>query len=349
MHVETIEASSNAHHGQESTLARSFQERPLQTPFEFPFLHHAIPENAEDATQHNLAYLLRYGLLQTEAATQRHMVAGIARFTKMLFPACEDAALDVATDALAWSACCADSYTRMRKEANADEASAIIWQLVNLTLRHVGIEPKEEAHPLVWAFANLWKREAAGMSASWQLRAAADWRGWFLRVASEAIRCESTFEWPEGSNALVHVESGCAVFSDLIEGSLKFELPRGAYESAEIQGLLGICATSMRWVSDVFVAQVSNDRDVRDTIVATVRKELECGKEEAIREVVRMHKQLMDRWCEFRSGLRSLCDVLRLSDEEQNRIQRYIANLESFIAGYYEWHLVSCRENGISR
>lgn len=334
MHVDIVEATSEMHRlaSASSTPAHVIQEELAQ--LKFPFTARTSNEDLGDVVQRSHVFLRRYRLLTGEASLH-YRLSDIIQYAMTLYPMVEDAGLDIAVDAVTWSFIWCNEYERLC-QTDAQAAHAIVWQLVDLTLHRVGIQPADDAPSLVWAFANLWKREAAHMGLPWQQRAATNWRRWFLCFASEGLHAELQSE-PNLSTHLPDRQSTeCAVLCDLIEGSLKFELPRGAHESLEIEGLRDIQADSMRWVSDIAVACGGNLSE--DNVVHAVQRQWGINTDQAISKVVSMHEQLMRRWCQLRNRLPQLYSTLHLSEEARIQLQRYVIGIESLVAGHYAWH-----------
>jgi hypothetical protein len=230
MHVEILETS----HDSPLTTPRSLaQTRPMGlASLPLPFRPGRNNEDLEDVVRRNHLFLQRYGLLQSDAHP-REGLPEIVRYATLLYPIAEDAALDIAVDAITWSRLWHEQYQQQcRKDAQFVDTT--IWQLVDITLHRVGIQPADEAPPLVWAFADIWKREAARLSFPYQQRAATNWRRWFLSFAHDDIPDQCQDEPNLGRHTSDRYSTYSAVLSDLIEGSLKFELPRGAYESPEV-------------------------------------------------------------------------------------------------------------------
>ncbi|MFC3652389.1 hypothetical protein ACFONN_12605 [Dyella humi] len=334
MHVETIEASSELHRSMEhGTVQVNLLEQGLAS-LQFPFLAGKNNEELSDVVWRSRAFLQRYRLLQNDALASFDL-PDIVRYATLLYPIAEDTALDIAVDAITWSNVWRGEYQRLC-QTDAPAANMVIWQLVDLTLHRVGIQPADDAPPLVWAFANLWKREAAGMSLSWQQRAATNWRRWFLCFAGDNVLAELQGETNLSTHLPDRHSTECAVLGDLIEGSLKYELPRGAYESLEIEGLRDIQADSMRWVSDIAAARAGNPPE--DNVVRAVQRQWGISPDQAISKVVSMHEKLMQRWCGLRSRLPQLYVTLRLSEEARIHLQRYVIGIELLIAGHHAWY-----------
>jgi hypothetical protein len=62
-----------------------------------------------------------------------------------------------------------------------------------------------------------------------------------------------------------------STYSAVLGGSLKFELPRGAYESPEVEALRDVLADSMRWVRDIAAAFEGDPQD--GNVVSIVRRQ----------------------------------------------------------------------------
>lgn len=334
MHVETIEASAKLGHAMNCGAAKkSFLDQQLAS-IKLPFSAGKNSEDLNDVAWRNQAFLQRYGLLQGDTRL-RHDIAGFVQYATLLYPSAEDAALDVAVDAITWANLWRYEYERL-SVTDAPVANIVLWQLIDLTLHRVGIQPNDDATPWVWAFANLWKREAAGMSLSWQQRAATNWRRWFLSFAGEGVLpdCDSDSTLSTRMPDRWSVE--CAVLGDLIEGSHASELPRGTHESLEIEGLRDIQADSMRWVSDIAAACAGSLPE--DNMVRRVRQG-DMSTEQAVRKVIVMHEQLMQRWCRLRGRLSRLYTTLHLNEDARIRLQRYVIGIEAMIAGHHAWHV----------
>lgn len=300
----------------------------------FPFAARANNENLDDVVRRNHVFLRRYGLLDSAIPHQLQQ-PDIVQYAAQLYPMAEDAPLDVAVDAVTWCFLWRDEYERLYR-TDAQAANTIVWQLVDLTLHRAGIQPADDAPPLIWAFANLWRRETASMSLSWQQRAATHWRKWFLCFAAESMLAELATDLTLDAHVPDRQSAKCAVFNDLLEGCLKFELPRGAYESLEVEGLRDIQADSMRWVSDLFAAHAGDPP--KGSVIHLLQSQRGLRKDEAIREAILMHDRLMQRWCWLCDRLPELCATLRLSEEGRIQLQRYVIGIEWQMAGHHAWH-----------
>jgi len=334
MHVETIEAGPELSRGMDYGTAQKGLLGQELASLQFPFSAGKNSEDLNDVVWRNHAFLQRYGLLQGDVPA-RFDLAGLVQYATLIYPAAEDAALDVAVDAITWSNLWHGEYERLRL-TDASVANTVLWHLVDLTLHRVGIQPADDARPWVWAFANLWKREAAGMSLSWQQRAATNWRRWFLSFAGEGVLAEYMGDSNLSTRIPDRRSAEYAVLGDLIEGSHTFELPRGANESLEIEVLRDIQADSMRWVSDIAAACAGNLEG--DNMVRRVRQG-DMGTEQAISKVILMHEQLMQRWCRLRDRLPQVHITLHLNEAARIQLQRYMFGIEALMAGHHAWHV----------
>lgn len=332
MHMESFEAGTELRGAMDYGAAqKSFLGQQLAS-MRFPFSCGRNNEDLNEVAWRNRLFLQRYGLLQDDTPARLDL-AGLIQYATLLYPSAEDAALDVAVDAIAWSRLWRDENERPGG-IDAPVANTVLWQLVDLTLHRVGIQPADNAPPWVWAFADLWKREAAGMSHSWQQRAATNWRRWFLSFAGGDLLADSMADASLSAHLPDRQSAECAVLGDLVEGCHTFELPRGAHESLEIEGLRDIQADSMRWVSDI--ASACMGRLAEDNIVRRVQQG-DTSIDQAIRKVVLMHDKLMDRWNRLRDRLPQLYATLHLNEDAQIQLQRYVIGIESMIAGHHAW------------
>jgi hypothetical protein len=333
MHADIVEKNRELPYSVSHEVAQvSPLERSLSSlQFAFPIRRNR--EDLDSVAWRNHTFLQRYGLLQSD--TSLCDLPSSVRYATLLYPIAEDAALDIAVDAITWSRLCCDDYQHLRL-TDEKGANMKVWQLVDLTLHRIGIQPADDAPPLVWAFANLWKREAAGMSLLWQQRAAANWRRWFLCLASEDTPAEHQTDASFRTHLPDRHSAECAVLGDLIEGSLKFELPRGAYESLQIEALRDIQADSMRWVSNV--AAACGGSLPEGNVVRVIQRQWELSIEQAISKVITMHEQLMQRWRRLRDRVPQLYVTLHLDEDARIQLQRYVLGIESLITGHYAWH-----------
>lgn len=332
MHVEILETSHDRPLATQRDLVQAHPSglASLSLPFKAGQNH----EDLDHVVRRNHMFLQRYGLLQSDALPRRGL-SEIVRYAALLYPIAEDAALDIAVDAVTWSSLWSEQYQRLCH--NDDQlVDSMIWQLVDITLHRVGIQPADEAPPLVWAFADIWKREAARLSLLYQQRAATNWRRWFLCFARDDIPDQYRDEPSLSNHPSDRYSTYSAVLGDLIEGSLKFELPRGTYESPEVEELRDILADSMRWVSDIASASEGNPRD--GNVVSVLQKQWRLSTDQAIGKVCDMHGRLMQRWCLLRDRLPHLYGTLRLDEEARIQLQRYVMGVESLMAGHYAWH-----------
>lgn len=332
MHVGTLEAS---HDLPVTTRCDLVQAHGVgMVSLTLPFRLSKNKEDLDSVVGRNHTFLRRYGLLQSDALPHQGLPE-IVRYTTLLYPIAEDEALDIAVDAVTWSSLWSEQYQRLC-DKDAQLVDTMIWQLVDITLHRVGIQPADDAPPFVWAFADVWRREAARLSFSYQQRAATNWRRWFLCFARDDLPDQCQGEPSLSHHASDRRRTQCAVLGDLIEGSLKFELPRGAYESLELEELRDILADSMRWVSDIALVL---EGDLQESnVVCAVRRQWGLSTDQAISKVCGMHAQLMQRWYRLRDRLPHLYRILHLDEEARIQLQRYVMGVESLIAGHHAWH-----------
>lgn len=292
-------------------------------------LERSNTDDLQKAVQRHLVYLHRYGLQKGGYVEQQRLATLLASLARALFPLNKGAQLDIVVDALAWSIAWSEHCVSLR---NRDRytAEALTWQVVELTLQYAGAKPERDASPLAWAFMDLWKREAAGMSPYWQERAVANWRRWLLcLVSDDRFGMVSPGPYLSGHQAM-----DWFVLSDLIEGSLKFELPLGIRETIDIQTLLDMYAHSNQWLSDISAAQAGDVSHTGANSVFWLQQMRDCSSEQAMHEVLHLHGRSMERWRLRRTRLPRLYAVMRLDAEEQREAERYVTGLELLIAGY---------------
>jgi hypothetical protein len=297
-----------------------------------PFAHQPSAEDLHDVAQRHLAFLGRYRLVEKEPAEQRRFAKTIAGLAMALFPRSEGARLDIAVDALSWSVawrdCCASLQTQ-----DPFAAQALTWQVVELTFQDDGVEPEHDAPLLVRAFSDVWRRETEGMSLDWKQHAQANWRSWLLAL----IHPDRFGAAPSGPYLLGYQAMDWRVLSDLIEGSSKFELSLDVRETTDIAGLLDMYVDLNQWQSDMCAASACGARPLFASNVFWLQLVRACTREEAIRELARLHGRVVDRWRAWRARLPLVCTMMRLGAGEQHAMERYVTALEALTAGYYTW------------
>lgn len=294
-------------------------------------------EDLHEVVQRHQAYLRRHGLLREGDADQQRLAATLAGLAMALFPRSEGEQLGIVVDVLSWSVawrkCCANLQAR-----DVHAAQALTWQVVQLTFGQTNNKLECDASPLVMAYIDVWEREAAGMSLDWRQRAQANWRSWLLNV----VNPDRFAEMPQGPYLPGHPMVDWPVLSDLVEGSAKFELSPDVRETADITGLLDVYADLSQWLSDMCSTQACNGPVSRASGLFWLQLARHCTRQQAIRELVCVHGRLMNRWRALRAHLPGLYATLQLDARERQNAERYVALLESLMAGYYAWQRASC-------
>ncbi|MEU4803910.1 hypothetical protein [Actinosynnema sp. NPDC023587] len=313
---------------------------PQQTEFRIPFPR-AISPDVSAVHPDSMAWLRGHGMLRSDAAARRVDGWRLTELAGRFFPDARGADLRLGADVMGFFFLFDDQFDH--PGGLRAEAVAVSKELLRLTSRPAGPAPAG-AGPVVTAWADLWDRSCRGMSAAWRVRAAREWRRYFVgnleeSVAREAMPGDSVEDYLR----LRATSIGTTPVYDLCERTQHFEIPDEVLHSHHVQAMRDLATEIVVLCNDVASTIKESARD--DALNAVLFLERRGARRGPA--VARVRRMVDDRLAAFQrlSGRTSrICAALDLTAEQRDRVDRYVRTaLVSVVRGNYDWQRRSAR------
>lgn len=290
----------------------------------------------EHAQTEALAWAQQVGLVRSRREQAWVAAWNVAEFAGRVYVGADD--LSLAAQWITWMDVIDDAVETL-SIAQVPMALAPITRILR-----TGDPAAARSGPLAVAFADLWRRTQAGMSAMWRTRFADTWEECAEAVPWEAAN-RSAGRAPSLDAYVAHrATAGAAYLAILLNEALeKYELPPMLYHSGPLSSLRSLACDHICWVNDLLsLDREERHGDVHNLVIVLGRS---CGfdRQSAIRETVRMANERMRTIMQLAHGLPGYQSLMGLSDDEKRLMDRSVDCILQWIAGSLDFHRLSSR------
>ncbi|MDR7278039.1 terpene synthase family protein [Catenuloplanes atrovinosus] len=311
---------------------------PQGVAFDIPYPSAAVaPPEIERAAAGTLGWARDLGLIRSGAAADR--VAGwrLAELAARFNPAAHGDDLLLAAHLQCFLFLFDDQFDDAPAGPRA-AAVAAARQLLALLHEPPGTPPPH-AVPATLAWADVWARSCAGMSAAWRTRAAQDWAGYLAGVLVEA---QPPALAPPATVtehlALRRPTVGAYPVLDLAERVQGCELPDVAFHTPLLQRLRTLTADIAGLCNDVASVEVEERRGTRRNAVLILEDAGGHARADAVTETVRQAHALITELTGLERLVPDTAAAIGLDAAERAAVDRYIrVALHALIRGNYDW------------
>ncbi len=210
--------------------------------------------------------------------------------------------------------------------------------------RGVDHPPADDAHPVLRAFHDLWRREQTGMPPSWRHRAHTHWRDYFLIHLTETrYRATGTAPTPHQRLRDRRHSIGCRPTYDMAERLGHFTVPGASYDTHPVQDLDTLMVDVVVLHNEI----VSFDKELaqgEENYITAIARTRRLSQDEAIRHTLEELDTTFKRWIAHREAIPGLHAVLGLTADEIENTDRYLEDaLLACYSGTLNWSYATAR------
>lgn len=315
---------------------------PQDVGFFLPFAARVNPE-ADQARAHHLAWVRRMGLVRGEEALRRYERWRLTDLVAYAYPDAAGEDLAVVTDAVCLGFPLDDQFDG-ELGRQPERAAAVVSALAAIPGRPPGAPPPLDT-PLAHAYADTWRRSCQGMSPAWRERAARHLVDFFHAYVREATNRRRGDLLEEAEYVALRRQAvGTAPCFDLIERAGRFEVPRVAYHSPEVQTLLRCAGDVIFLCNDVHSVEREEAQGDPHNLVLIRQRATGCGRREATEQIADLVRQRVERFVEISDRLPALAERRwRLGRADRHAVARYVDGLRAWMAGNQRWGVTTAR------
>jgi hypothetical protein len=308
---------------------------PQDVGFFMPYPRKTAAGLSEGMERH-LRWARKMGFMPSEAAADRYRFCQHAEVGAWFCPEPgQDRDLDLQLDVNGWFFMIDDALD-VPAGRSADGAVAVCQRLMEL-LHHAAVDGVRAASPLVTAFADIWERERAGMSAFWQQRASCTWIGYIAgNLAEEADRRVAAMLTPAEYMRVRRQSVGVLPAYDMGECAGPSEVPPLAWYSSHLAAMRQLSVEHVIMVNDVCSLEKDEAREEANLVTLLVGRR-GLSREAAISQVVSMADEHMRKFQELETGIQHVCDKLALTDAGRAAVARHVQCMQDMVSGNYHW------------
>jgi len=327
-------------------------------PFELPSFYVPCPArlnpNLEGARVHSKAWAYEMEILVADEENQEVLVWSERKFDTMDIalicayghPDVDGPMLNLLADWYVWIFFYDDRFLKFYGQGqDIREAKEHIARLLTFMPLYDLEFPLEPINAVERGLANLWFRTAPKASLDWLLR--------FRESTTNALKAAlwevTNVNQNRVANPIEYIEmrrkvGGAPWSADLIEYSLRAEIPAAIASTRPMRVLKDSCADSSHLQNDIFSYQREMEEGENANCVLVIEKFLNCNPQKAANIT---NDLLTSRLQQFENTALTevplLCEEYGLSPDERFKVLLYIKGLREWYAGGYEWHITSSR------
>ena len=314
---------------------------PQNVSFHLPFPTGINPE-AERARERHLDWVTRLGLIEGDEALRRYRASRLTDLVAYAYPDAAGADLDLVTDAVCLGFPLDDEFDGPLGR-HPRRAELLCAELAAIPYREPGASPRLDI-PLTRAYADVWRRSAAGMSAAWRARAAADYARFFRAYVQETRNRILGRTLDEDSYVALRRQAvGTAPCFDLIERAGHFEVPSRAYHSREVQALTRCAGDIVFLCNDVHSVEREEAQGDPHNLVLIRQRALGCDRAEALRQVGWEIERRVRTFLRLAAALPGRQAAWGLDARGRAHLARYLAGLGTWMTANQRWGRATAR------
>jgi pentalenene synthase len=313
---------------------------PQDVDFYMPFPSRRSPDY-ERATSDHLTWPRSLGLINTEAAAQRHRQGGYADLAARFYPSATGADLDLGVDLMSWFFLFDDLFDGPRGE-DPREAKT----LVDAVAAALDGPLPDRAPPIAHGFADFWRRTRQGMSPGWCLRTARHWRGYLFGYVDEAASRHRDTPYDSAGQylALRRQTIGVLPTVDLAERTGHYEVPQRVFDSAIMSAMLQIAIDINVIFNDLASLEKEVARLEQNNMVLILMREHGWTQSRSIAHMQDEVRTRLQQLLLLEACLPKVYDTFALNPKERDIVEMYrIDGVRAVIRGSYDWHRNSGR------
>lgn len=276
-----------------------------------------------------------YGMLNADAAVQKHLSADIAGLGGSWYDApVENILLPTCAPILA-------AMIDDQVDGALDRRPDLVAQLVNDLNSVMYTDPHVFSFPdaaVVQAFSGLWAGSAQGMSARWTAHLRSAWEQYYNAYIVETHNRFSGSMMKIDEYIPFRRESGYMyvgiAYLEQVQG---FEVPPALRAMPQIRELHNICCDVISIANDIHSLEKEEKRGEIHNIAILLQHERHCSRHEAIDTTCKMIHEWCERFFVLENEIPVICQSFRLPEEITTAVQAHVTGLGKLIGGYCAW------------
>lgn len=306
---------------------------PRGIDLHYPFPSRISPDYERACSAH-LTWPRRFGMLATVGEAERHARADYAGLAACFYPTAVGAELDLGVDLMSWYFLFDDPFDGPLGR-DLHMVRYLTGQLVGI-LEH---RPGASLEPVVRAFADVWERSCDGMSATWRVRAAQNWRAYFSGYVAEALNRTNNVLLSSNEHLRLRRDTiGVQPTVDLAERLGRYEVPAHAYFDPHLTAMRQIAAEVDTLHNDICSVEKEEAIGDLNNMVLIVEREQHCERAKAVTIVSQMLRDRTNRFVSMEAEIPDLCARQQLSPIQRHAVARYVSDaLRTVMRGDYDW------------
>ncbi|MDT0344602.1 terpene synthase family protein [Streptomyces litchfieldiae] len=314
---------------------------PQDVRFALPFAARR-GAGCDRARKRHIAWMRAHGLVNEPGVLRRYLDWRLTDLAASAYPEATGDDLHLVTDAVCLGFPLDDQFDGPL-DRQPERAARLATELAAIPYRAPGAPPRLDL-PLTRAYADLWRRSAAGMSPSWRQRAAGHLTRFFLAYLQEAQNRHLGTRLAEDAYVALRRQAvGTAPCFDLIERAGHFEIPPGAYWSRELQTLTRCAGDVIFLCNDVHSVEREEAQDDPHNLLLIRQRARSCSRAEATAQVVGLVAARVALFQTVAARLPALCVHWRLNARGAAAVERYADGLRAWMAANEWWGTASAR------
>jgi pentalenene synthase len=300
-----------------------------------PFPERVSPDLAR-AERVQLDWAASHALLPTDRSRRRHLQGRFAELAARFNPVATGEDLDLSVDQMSWFFVFDDLFdTGLGRDPQQARDLVCSVQAVLDADR-----PALPAHspPIVVAFADLWLRSRAGMSASWTSRAAAHWWDYLEGHVTETHNRVADGDPDHVEQLAIRAETGgVRPILDLAERLGRFELAPAVCKVDWMLEMQQIAAEVVVLENDV--VSLEKEQGIGDhNLVLHLQRRDGLDLDGAIGRVQQLVRTRVERFVRLVDGSDAACRRAGLDDAARGDLARYVRDaLVTVMRGAHDW------------
>lgn len=314
---------------------------PQDVNFFLPFRARTNPE-AGRAQEHHLGWVRDFGLVRDETSLSRYQDWRLTELASYAYPDARGEDLDLVTDAVCLGFPLDDQFDGPLGR-QPERVARLMTELAAIPYRRPGA-PLSLETPLTWAYADVWRRCAEGMSAAWRERAAGNLVRFFRSYVEEARNRQVGADLDEDSYVRLRREAvGTTPCFDLIERAHHAEVPPEAYWSTEMQSLIRCAGDVIFLCNDAHSVEREERHGEPHNLVLIRQRARGCSRQESLAQVAGLVRERVERFLTLAERLPESCSRWRLDAGGRAAAERFVEGLQGWMIGNQRWGVVSAR------
>ncbi|MGX1881697.1 7-epi-alpha-eudesmol synthase [Streptomyces sp. NPDC055287] len=314
---------------------------PQDVRFDLPFTT-PVSAHLEYAREQHLRWVRDMGLVRSRAGFEEYESWDLPQAAIRTYPHASAQDMVVLMNWFSLAFLFDDQFDAASPD-RADRITEVARELIVTPLRPAGTRPRVVC-PITLAWAQVWEQLSDGMSLTWCTRFAASW-GRFLAAHAEEVdlAARGTLLGVGPYTAFRRRTVGIHHSIDAGERSRRFEVPAQAQAHPVMEALRDAAADTIGFMNDIHSFEREKRRGDGHNLITVLHRECGYSWEKAATEAFRMTSRRLDEYVGLEARVPGMCDELRLTDDERDRVWMGVEAIRHWISGNYEWALTTGR------